>query len=79
MSRMQLLRKIRALTGQAPGEFIRTTRLKRAAQLLDKKFGNVAEICYEAGFNNLSYFSKCFREFYGILPSDYAPRANPGF
>jgi signal transduction histidine kinase/DNA-binding NarL/FixJ family response regulator len=75
MSRMQLFRKIRALTGQAPSEFIRTTRLKRAAQLLDKKFGNVAEICYATGFNNLSYFSKCFRELYGVTPSEY--EANP--
>lgn len=75
MSRMQLFRKIRALTGQAPAEFIRTTRLKRAAQLLEKKFGNVAEICYEVGFNNLSYFSKCFREFYGVIPSEY--KASP--
>ncbi len=72
MSRMQLFRKLKALTGQTPSEFIRTIRLKRAAQLLRKKFGNVAEITYEVGFNNLSYFAKCFRELYGVSPSEFA-------
>ncbi|MFC2112585.1 response regulator [Bacteroidota bacterium] len=72
MSRMQLFRKIKALTDQTPSEFIRTIRLKRAAQLIKKKFGNVAEITYEVGFNNLSYFAKCFKELYGVSPSDYA-------
>jgi signal transduction histidine kinase/AraC-like DNA-binding protein len=72
MSRMQLFRKLKALTNQTPSEFIRTIRLKRAAQLLQKKFGNVAEITYEVGFNNLSYFAKCFRELYGVSPSEYA-------
>lgn len=72
MSRMQLFRKLKVLTNQNPSEFIRTIRLKRAAQLMKKKFGNVAEITYEVGFNNLSYFAKCFRELYGISPSEYA-------
>jgi DNA-binding response OmpR family regulator len=72
MSRMQLFRKLKALTNQNPSEFIRTIRLKRAAQLIKKKFGNVAEITYEVGFNNLSYFAKCFKELYGLSPSEYA-------
>jgi DNA-binding response OmpR family regulator/two-component sensor histidine kinase len=72
MSRMQLFRKLKALTNQNPSEFIRTIRLKRAAQLIKKKFGNVAEITYEVGFNNLSYFAKCFKELYGVSPSEYA-------
>jgi signal transduction histidine kinase/AraC-like DNA-binding protein len=71
MSRMQLFRKLKALTNQTPSEFIRTIRLKRAARLMEKKFGNVAEITYEVGFNNLSYFAKCFKEMYGKSPSEY--------
>ncbi|MGM0620675.1 MAG: ATP-binding protein [Bacteroidota bacterium] len=76
MSRMQLFRKIKALTNQTPGEFIRTIRLKRAASLLKQNFGNVAQIAYEVGFNNPSYFAKCFHDLYRVLPSQY--QENPG-
>jgi len=72
MSTSQLYRKIHALTNQSPVEFIRTFRLKRAAYLLEQKFGNVAEIAFEVGFNNLSYFAKCFRELFGKAPSEYS-------
>jgi YesN/AraC family two-component response regulator len=71
MSRMQLFRKIKALTNQTPGDFIRTIRLKRAASLIKQNFGNIAQITYEVGFNNPSYFAKCFKDLYGELPSDY--------
>jgi DNA-binding response OmpR family regulator len=71
MSRMQLFRKLKALLNQTPNELIRNLRLQRAAQLIKQNFGNVAEVTYEVGFNNLSYFAKCFREKYGLLPSDY--------
>ncbi len=71
MSRMQLFRKLKALTGQTPSEFIRTVRLKRAAKLFKQNYGNVAQVAYEVGFNNLSYFAKCFKELYKIAPSDY--------
>ncbi len=71
MSRTQFHRKLRALTGQAPGQLIRSTRLNRAMQLLEKRAGSVSEIAFEVGFNNLSYFSKCFREQFGQLPSEF--------
>ncbi|MCK4345541.1 MAG: tetratricopeptide repeat protein [Bacteroidales bacterium] len=71
MSRMQLFRKLKALTDQTPTEFIRTFRLKRAAKLIEQKFGNIAQITFEVGFNNLSYFAKCFKELYGVTPSEY--------
>lgn len=72
MSRMQLFRKIKALTNQTPGEFIRTIRLKRAASLIKQNFGNIAQVTFEVGFNNPSYFAKCFKDLYGVLPSEYA-------
>ncbi|MBD0257581.1 MAG: response regulator [Cytophagales bacterium] len=71
LSRVHLHRKLKALTDQAPGDFVRMMRLKRAAQLLDARAGNIAEIAYQVGFNNLSYFSKCFREQFGVLPNEY--------
>ncbi|MCB2219875.1 MAG: response regulator [Bacteroidetes bacterium] len=70
ISSRQLHRKIIALTGETPNKLIRKVRLNYAADLLKKKAGNVAEIAYEVGFNNLSWFSKCFKEEFGFLPSD---------
>ncbi len=75
MSKMQLYRKLKALTDQSPGEFVRTLRLKRAASLISQRSGNISEIAYGVGFNNLSYFAKCFKEHYGVPPSEYAGRA----
>ena len=72
MSRMQLHRKLRALTDQSTHEFIRTYRLQRAAQFLQNRAGNVTEICYDVGFNSLSHFAKAFREQFGQSPSEFA-------
>ncbi|MGA9291368.1 MAG: ATP-binding protein [Ignavibacteriaceae bacterium] len=71
MSRMQLHRKLNAVTGQAAGDFIRNFRLKRAANLLKGRHGNIGEIAYDVGFNNPSYFSECFKKLFGVLPSEY--------
>lgn len=71
MSRMQLFRKIKALTDYSPSEFIRNLRLKRASQLMEQNYGNVAQITYKVGFNNLSYFAKCFKDLFEISPSEY--------
>jgi AraC-like DNA-binding protein len=71
MSKTQLHRKMKAITNEAPGEFIRNYRLKRAAQILDQKGENITQVAFSVGFNNLSYFAKCFRELYGVSPSDY--------
>lgn len=72
MSRSTLHRKLIALTNQPATEFIRTIRLKRAAQLLSKNTASVSEIAYQTGFGNLSYFTKCFKEQFGKNPSEYA-------
>ncbi|MEB2778138.1 response regulator [Algoriphagus sp. D3-2-R+10] len=71
MSKTQLHRKLKALTNEAPGELLRNFRLKRAAQLLLQKSDSVTQIAYMVGFNNLSYFAKCFKELYGVAPSTY--------
>jgi CheY-like chemotaxis protein len=72
LGQRQLHRKIRGLTGQAPVEFIRTVRLQRARQLLEQNAGTISEIAFQSGFNNLSYFAKCFKEEFGRLPSEFA-------
>jgi DNA-binding response OmpR family regulator len=74
LSRMQLHRKLTTLTGQSARDFIRVMRLKRAAQLLEAHWATVSEIAYEVGFNNLSYFAKCFKEQFGVLPNEYLSR-----
>jgi signal transduction histidine kinase/DNA-binding response OmpR family regulator/streptogramin lyase len=76
MSRVQLHRKLQALTNCSAREFIQILRLKRAEQLLQQRAGNITEIAYEVGFNNLSYFSQCFRRQFGKLPSEYTSRKN---
>ncbi len=71
MSRSQLYRKFMALTGQGPGELIKSLRLKKAAVLLKAQAGNVSEIAYQVGFTNLPYFSKAFKEEFGQTPSEF--------
>ncbi|MEK6154079.1 two-component regulator propeller domain-containing protein [Flavobacteriaceae bacterium 3-367] len=71
MSRSQLHRKLKSLTGFSATEFIRMIRLKRAAQLLKGNVGTVGEVAYKVGFDHVGYFSKCFKETFGIPPSQY--------
>jgi len=69
MSRVQLHRKLTALTNLSPGEFIRYIRLHRAMELLQKDAGTVSEIAYTVGFRDPSYFSKCFHKQFGKSPA----------
>ncbi|MEQ9824623.1 MAG: response regulator [Puniceicoccaceae bacterium] len=71
LSRRQLLRKLQASTGQTATALIRSTRLKKARQLLEAgAFESVTEVAYETGFRSLSYFAKAYREEFGVNPSD---------
>jgi DNA-binding response OmpR family regulator len=74
ISRMHLHRKILGLFGQSPGDFLRTIRLKRGAELLKEKSGNISEIAYEVGFENPANFSTSFRQQFGISPSEYSKK-----
>ncbi|MFT5243116.1 MAG: AraC-like DNA-binding protein, partial [Psychroserpens sp.] len=75
MSRMQLHRKLKALTGLSATEFVRSQRLKLAADLLKKSDANVSEIGYSVGFNDHSYFTKCFKEMYGCSPTEFISKS----
>jgi DNA-binding response OmpR family regulator len=78
ISRAYVFKKILALTGKTPLEFIRTIRLQHAAQLLEKSQLSVREIAYKVGFNNPKYFTKYFKEQFNVLPSDYAASKKKG-
>ena len=71
LSRVQLYRKIHALTNLSVVEFVRTIRLKKAKMLIEQNWGTVSDIAYEVGYNNLSYFSKNFKEMFGKSPSQW--------
>jgi two-component system, sensor histidine kinase ChiS len=69
INRSHFQRKIKALTGYSPSELIRTIRLEKAKELLQRKEGNITEIAYSTGFTSQSYFTKCFSDHFGYPPS----------
>jgi len=71
MSRSNLQRKIRGISGMAPNDYIRVYRLKKAARLLLQGDYRINEICFLVGFNTPSYFSRCFQKQFGQLPKDF--------
>lgn len=71
MSRVQLHRKLKALTDQSASQFVRTIRLTKVAEHLAVSQGNIKETAYQFGFNNLSYLDKCFKKQFGMTPSEY--------
>jgi signal transduction histidine kinase/DNA-binding response OmpR family regulator len=71
MDRSTIYRKVLALTGEAPTDFIRSCRLKRGAELLKGNFGTVLEVALEVGFSSANYFTKCFKKKFHQLPSTF--------
>lgn len=76
MSRSQLYKKLMAVTGKSPLDFVRTLRMKRARQLLDKSQLQVSEIAYQVGYNTLKSFTENFKQEYGVTPTDYRKSPN---
>ena len=74
MSRAQLYRKCKALTNYSPVELIRNTRLKRAQQLLAQGDDTIAQVAYTVGFTAPSYFSKCYKDYFGEMPTELVKR-----
>jgi signal transduction histidine kinase/DNA-binding response OmpR family regulator/ligand-binding sensor domain-containing protein len=77
-SRATLHRKIQALSGETPTDFIREFRLQRALQLLKNNYGSVTEVAFEVGFTSRAYFTKCFKEKFRKLPSYYLSSRSEG-
>jgi signal transduction histidine kinase/DNA-binding response OmpR family regulator len=71
VSRSLLHKKLVVLLGEPPSELIKRIRLNKAARLIEQKYGNIAEIAFEVGFNNPSYFTECFQKQFGFNPSQY--------
>lgn len=76
MSRASMYRKIHSLTGESPQLFIRSCRLKRAAQLLEHNHGNITEVCFSVGFTSTAYFTKCFKKKFRQCPKTFARALN---
>lgn len=76
LSRKQLFRKIKALTGLSPIEFIRDIRLKKAADMIRQKSDTVSQIGYASGFSDPSYFAKCFKKKFGMTPSEFSEKGH---
>jgi DNA-binding response OmpR family regulator len=75
MGRTVFFNKLKNMTGMSPVEFIREMRIKRAAQLLEERKYNITEVTYMVGMNDSRYFAKCFKNTYGITPSEYRKAA----
>lgn len=70
LSRVQLYRKVKALTGKSPVEIVRETRLQRGHHLLADSSLNISEIAYRVGFSSPSYFTKCYKDYFGKAPTE---------
>ncbi|MBK7377951.1 MAG: helix-turn-helix transcriptional regulator [Ignavibacteriales bacterium] len=70
MSRVQLHRKLKALSGKSASNYLRSVRLNKAKQMIEEEKGNISEIAYSVGFSSPQYFTRCFKEEFGYPPSD---------
>jgi AraC-like DNA-binding protein len=71
MSKSQLYRKTIALTGMSPNLLLKEFRLEKAKEMMKKQYYNISQITFDSGFTSPSYFTKCFKKKYGLLPMAY--------
>ena len=76
MSRSNFYRKIKGLFGVSPNEYVKRYRLKRAASIIARNECRISDVYVKVGFNSASYFTKCFKKYFGVLPKDYAASIN---
>ncbi len=72
MSRVQLHRKLKALSGKSASHYLRSARLNKAKKMIEEQKGNISEIAYSVGFSSPQYFTRCFKEEFGFTPSEVA-------
>ncbi len=70
IGRVQLHRKLKALTGKSASQYIKSVKLSRAKKMLEEREGNISEIAFSVGFRTPAYFTRCFKEEYGYPPKD---------
>ncbi len=78
ISRSSMFKKIKSMTGLAPVDFIKEVRLQRATQLIETGEFNISQVAYMIGMNDPRYFSKCFKQKYGVSPSEYKEKCQSG-
>ena len=78
MSRSNFYRKIKSISGMSPNDYLKTIRLKKAAELLLSQDYRINEVYEQAGFSSSSYFAKCFKEQFGMLPREFVTKAIKG-
>lgn len=76
LGRVQLYRKVKSITGQSPNELLRIARLKKSVELLNNTDMNISEVAYTVGFNSSSYFTKCYKDYFGEAPTQSLKRAS---
>lgn len=77
ISRSALFKKIKTLIGISPMELIKNIRLKKAAELIEEGSDNFTQVAYKVGFKDSQHFSKCFKQIYGVTPTEYKKNIRP--
>ena len=77
MSKSTLYRKIKSMTGMTPLDFIRNIKMKRACMMLFNRSHTISEVAYAVGFNSPKYFTRCFKDEFGVTPSEYLQKNTP--